>query len=660
MTLSSRMLAAVAAILTFYNTAYSMGGPQDIVPRPQEYSILPGEYSIPEDGVVLSIRLGNVPGLPDGLEEWCREGAYRLEVRRNKVTIRAFSETGVFYARQSLGQMCKDSRSIACCTVTDYPRFRWRGLMFDISRFYLPAEFLRRQIDVMAQLKMNVMHVHLTDDGGWRLEMPSLPELTEKTAFRLGSSWKEWGAQGHRYASREDRLASGGYLSGEEMRRLVQYAAERHIVIIPEIDVPGHSDAALATYPWLRCRNSDGSPRMDTHELCIGNPQTYEFLYKAFDDIFDMFPSEYIHIGGDEASTSAWAECPECKALMEREGMSGVSEIQSYLVAKVAEHITAKGRKVIGWHDPLNGRIPDGMSLMAWFGGPRPGEEIARHGIDVVMSPNTLCYLDYCQDAPVKEPHPMGSYMPIDSVYSYNPTALLDKDAASRVLGVQGNLWTEHIDSEQEAEYMLYPRAIAIAEVGWSSPDRNTQEFRERASAFCKEYLSGYDYFDLDDEVGERSAFFHNAEHLATGAAVLYNSPCAERFPGSGATVLTDGRLGGWSFEGDRWNGFNTDMDVTLDLGEKRHITSVEATFMGNKSVWIATPQSLEVLVSDDGVTFRQAGRTLGEVNEEVSSMVYLPIRVYMDEDARYVRVIAHKKTSPTAVWLFTDEIIVN
>lgn len=207
---------------------------------------------------------------------------------------------------------------------------------------------------------------------------------------------------------------------------------------------------------------------------------------------------------------------------------------------------------------------------------------------------------------------------------------------------------------------MLYPRALAIAEVGWSGPERNTLEFRERASAFCKEYLKGYNYFDLRDEVGERGSFFHHAEHLATGAAVLYNNPCAERFPGSGATVLTDGRLGGWSFEGDRWNGFNTDMDITLDLGEKRHITSVEATFMGNKSVWIATPQSLEVLVSDDGLTFRQAGRTLGEINEEVSSMVYMPIRVYMDEDARYVRVIAHKKTSPTAVWLFTDEIIVN
>jgi len=654
-----KTIAGVISLLTASIHLYSQGNPADLVPAPQEYSVSEGVYTIPADGPRFVISKKNVQELPDGLPDFSRKGAYRLEVRRDKVLIRSATEEGIFYAKQTFSQMTDSTGNVVCCTILDYPRFRWRGILVDISRFFLSPEFLKRQMDVMASLKMNVMHIHLTDDGGWRFGAESMSDLISTSAWRLGNSWKEWGNQGYKYATEGNPIATGGYLSEKDMRDLVAYAAERHITLVPEVDFPGHSDPVLITYPNLRCLNPDGTPRMETHELCLGNPETYAFVKKLIDALVDIFPSQYIHIGGDEANTAPWEACPRCQAVMQREGLKNGKELQNYFERIVVDYVKSKGRKAIGWNESVEEDAPKDLTMTAW-NGTAIGPKIAASGRDVVMSPNTKYYLDYVQDAPMKEQSPMGSYLPIDSVYTYEPLEGVADQDTCHVLGVQGNLWTEHVDSPSRAEYLLYPRALAVAEVGWSSADRNLSDFRRRAQLFCSNKLKEYTYFDLSEEIGERPKFFTPVQHLAVGAQVKYNKAFCSRFPGSGNSVLADGLLGGWSFETSRWNGFDTDMDVTLDLGSSKPIHSVEATFMGNRSVWIAVPESIEVFVSDDGMNFRAAGKSMSEVYEQEASMVYFPIRVNVNEEARYVRVLARKKSGGLSAYMFTDEIIIN
>lgn len=631
-----------------------------IIPQPVSYTEKSGTYHIPAEGPEVKVSFGRINGLPKNLPDYAKQSAYRMDISPKGVNVRAESETGAFYASQTLKQLTQDTRTIQCCTIVDYPEFSWRGLMLDVSRYYLDMDFVRKQIDAMAALKMNTLHLHLTDDAGWRLDIPDMPGLTELTAYRLGNGWDQWREQGFRYAAKDNPIASGGYLTVDDARALVSYAAERHITIVPEIDVPAHSDPLLAAFPGLRCLTPDGSPLQETHELCLSNPETYEVLSKILDEVMDIFPAEYIHIGGDEASTAGWEQCPRCQKLMKDEGIEDIALFQSYFTNRIASYVRSKGRTPLGWNEAETGMSADEIALMAWHS-PDEGRGIPKRGFKTVFSPNIRCYLDYVQDAPPTQPSPMGSYLPIDSVYAFNPLKGLSEAERANVLGVQANLWTEHIDSPTYAEYMLYPRTLAVAEIGWSGVQNsgNQENFRARAKHFCATSLIDYTCFDLDSEVGERPEYFTPIEHLAKGCTVTYTTPYSHRFTGSGESTLTDGLLGGWSFETDRWNGFNSDIDLTVDLGKKTPLSSVEATFMGNKSVWLALPENMEVYLSDDGSNWEKAGNAICQVNERDASMAYYPMRVNLDEAARYVRIVAKRKTHDYCVWLFVDEIIV-
>lgn len=651
-----RLLLLAAALCSVPAGAFT-AGPEVLVPAPVSYTLANGEYIVPSDGPAVKTLKLSSRHLPPKLPQHSLEGAYRLEIGRKGVSIYSNTALGEYYARASLRQLCSLSDTLRCCTVTDYPAFSWRGLMIDVSRYWPGEDFLRRQIDAMAALKMNVLHLHLTDDAGWRIELPSCPALSERTAYRLGDSWEQWGSLGYRYALEGERYASGGFLSVHSARELVDYAAQRHITIVPEIDIPAHADPILVVYPELRCLREDGTPNTDSHQLCIGNPRTRELIFALFDDLCEIFPSHYIHIGGDEASLAPWKECPRCRAYMSERGIEDVSLLQSDLVNALARHLTQKGRRPLGWDESRLGNDPSQLSLMAWHN-EADAAEVARLGFECVMVPNVRAYLDYCQDAPIKEPSPMGSYLPLDSVYAYNPLEGLTERQASRVLGMQGNLWTEHVPSPEYAEYLLYPRALAIAEIGWGTSSA-AQDFRSRAERFCAVSLEDYNCFDLSKEVGERADYFRPVDHLARGCKVSYNIPVSPRFTGSGEGTLTDGLLGGWSFETTRWNGFNSDMDVTLDLGEEKFVSCVQATFMGNRSVWLAVPERVSVLISDDGENFTEVASRLGEINERTSSMVYFPICLEIGQQTRYLRLVAKRKSAPFCDWIFTDEIIV-
>lgn len=650
----------IAALFLGFTPLATSANNAKIVPLPVSYTEKAGTYCIHADGPEVKVSLGRIKGLPENLPDHAKQCAYRMDISPKGVTVRAESETGAFYASRTLEQLTQDSNMIKCCTILDYPEFSWRGLMLDVSRYYLDDNFVRKQIDAMAALKMNTLHMHLTDDAGWRLEIPDIPELTALTAYRLGNGWDQWRDQGFRYSSQDNPIASGGYLTVDDARALVSYAAQRHITIVPEIDVPAHSDPLLAAFPGLRCQTPDGSPLQETHELCLSNPETYEVLYKILDEVMDIFPSEYIHIGGDEASTAGWEQCPRCQKLMKEEGIEDIALFQSYFTNRVAAYVQSKGRIPIGWNEAETGISADDIALMAWHS-PDEGRSIPKRGFKTVFSPNIRCYLDYVQDAPPTQPYPMGSYLPIDSVYAFNPLKGLSEAERANILGIQGNLWTEHIDSPAYAEYMLYPRTLAIAEIGWSGVQSNDSrdDFRVRAKHFCATSLADYTCFDLDSETGERPEYFTPIEHLAKGCKVTYTTPYSHRFTSCGESTLTDGLLGGWSFETTRWNGFNSDIDLTVDLGKKTSLNSVEATFMGNKSVWLALPENMEVYLSDDGSNWSKAGNAVCQVNERNASMAYYPMRVNVAGDARYVRIVAKRKTHPYCVWLFLDEIIV-
>jgi len=291
------------------------------------------------------------------------EEGYQLRITPRAIHIEATTTTGVFYALQTLRQL-EAQGSVACCEIKDAPQYPYRGLMLDCSRHFWTKEFILKQLDAMAYLKMNRLHLHLTDDAGWRMEIKQYPALTEKTAWRVGANWAEWRDQGQRYAHKDDKGASGGYYTQQDLREIVAYAAARHITVVPEIEMPGHSAEVLYAYPELQCvqakeRNSD---------LCVGNEQTFVFLENVLREVMQVFPSRYIHIGGDEASRQAWSTCPRCQQRMQAEGLNSVAELQAYLTQRVARFLHSQGRTLLGWDEILEGQLPPNAVVMSWRG----------------------------------------------------------------------------------------------------------------------------------------------------------------------------------------------------------------------------------------------------------------------------------------------------
>ncbi|MEX2680000.1 MAG: beta-N-acetylhexosaminidase [Candidatus Sigynarchaeota archaeon] len=394
---------------------------------------------------------------------------YTLDVTQSGVVISGFQPAGVFHGVQtllqilppevaagiSLGHSTKDCIA-PCVAIRDVPRFSYRGMHLDVSRHFFPVTFIKRYIDLLALYKLNTFHWHLTDDQGWRIEIDACPLLTQVGAYRPG----------------ED----GGFYTKEEVREILAHARQRYVTVIPEIEMPGHSSAARASYPALGCT---GGPSDQT--FCAGKETTFTFLEAVLQEVIDMFPGKLIHVGGDECSKDSWHDCPDCQAKMVAEGLANEEELQSYFIKRIAGFIASRGREMVGWNEIMQGGLAENATVMAWnsWGA---AIDAAKAGHPVVMTPTGYCYFDYYQANPETEPLAIGGYTPLIKVYHYEPVPVeLGEEEAKLIIGTQGNVWTEYIATPEHVEYMCLPRMCALAEVAWSSKEGKDREaFKER------------------------------------------------------------------------------------------------------------------------------------------------------------------------------------
>lgn len=415
---------------------------------------------------------------------------YLLNVSSDKVEIEANTRAGIIYGIQTMLQTLPPIRtnaelSIPCMYIKDYPRFAWRGMHLDVSRHFFGTDIIREYIDLMAAYKMNTFHWHLVDDQGWRIEIKKYPLLTKVGAWRVDHTDKAWDARPQ--AVPGERAAYGGYYTQEQLKELVQYAAERNVTIVPEIEMPGHVASAIASYPYLSCNQlpqlplTGGNYTNVSSNYCAGNDSVFTFLENVLSEVMNLFPSTYIHIGGDEVDKIPWKNCSKCQARIKKEGLHNEEELQSYFIRRIEKYLTSKGRRMIGWDEILEGGLAPDATVMSWRG-ERGGIEAARMEHGVVMTPGTPCYFNHYQAGPEGEPRANGGFNSLKKVYEYEPVpAELDATASPYVLGAQGNLWTEYISTAEHLEYMVLPRMLALAEVVWSpKQSRNWENFNER------------------------------------------------------------------------------------------------------------------------------------------------------------------------------------
>ncbi len=431
-----------------------------------------------------------------------KEG-YQLQVNPNSVIMRANQPAGLFYAVQTLLQLFPGETegkkkvenvkwSAPCADITDYPRFGWRGLMFDVSRHFFTKEDVKLFIDNMVKYKYNLLHLHLTDDEGWRIQIKSLPKLTEVGAWNV----KKTGTFGNFSPPAPDEPKNyGGFYTQDDIKELVQYAADRFVNILPEVDIPGHSLAAIASYPELSCTPGADKYRVRSGEkimnwmgggkftalvdntLCPANEKVYEFIDKVFTEVAQLFPFEYIHMGGDECAKNFWEKSDAIKALMQKENLKDMHEVQSYFVKRVEKIIQSKGKKMIGWDEILEGGLASSATVMSWRG-MKGGIEAAKMGHEVVMSPTTFVYIDYMQGDAAIEP-PVYATLRLKKSYEFDPVP--EGVDAKLIKGGQANLWTEQVYNMRHAQYMTWPRGLAIAEAVWSPKEnRNWNDFVTR------------------------------------------------------------------------------------------------------------------------------------------------------------------------------------
>lgn len=449
----------------------------------KEFSVKDNPTKAVKNSIVLTMQ-----GAADSLG---KEG-YHLSVLPDRIIVKAPSGAGIFYGVQSIYQLMPMAGNkltkiaIPAVAITDKPRFEWRGLMLDVGRYFYPVDYIKRYIDYLAMHKMNTFHWHLTEDHGWRIEIKKYPKLTEIGSKRLGTQ------TGHKKED-WDNTPHEGFYTQDQIREVVAYASERYVNIIPEIEMPGHTLAALVAYPALSCT---GGPfkmplRWGIQEdvYCAGNEQTFQFLEGVLSEVADLFPSPIIHIGGDESPKTRWKDCPKCQARIKAEGLKDEHELQSYFIRRIENFLLTKNKRIIGWDEILEGGLAPNATVMSWRG-VEGGIAAAKQHHDVVMTPSPFMYLDYYQGDPALEPVAIGGLLTLEKVYSYEPVpAQLSAYEAKFIKGVQGNVWTEFIHSPEKADYMTFPRAAAIAEVGWTPPGlKDWNDFKRRMETQYRRY----------------------------------------------------------------------------------------------------------------------------------------------------------------------------
>lgn len=490
-----RALTVLAAFLSAAPILFS----QNLIPQPASVEKSDGSYSVKNvcrmkapksckvTADIMSEYMSDIHGITVRkgrdivfkLNKKAAKESYVLSVSSKGIRITG-DEAGLFYGMRTLQQLMDQyGDTIPCLTVKDAPRFEWRGLMLDCGRYFYSVEYIKNYIDLLSRFKMNRFHWHLTEDAGWRIEIKSHPELTATAAWR-NTTQKNWDGY-------QDNIPTGGYYTQKQVREIVKYAQDRHVTIVPEVDIPGHTQCVIAAHPELGCTGEKVQVpttwRVKDEVLCIGNPETLELIKDILAELIDMFPSDYIDIGGDEAPLNHWLNCPKCQEMMQREGMKDARELQSWLTARMGEFCEARGRKILGWDEILEGAELSKSAAVMGCAGVKAGIKASAAGHKVVMTPNSYMYIDYYQsDDHEHEPFNIGGWLTLEKVYSYEPfDASMTEEQCSYILGVQANLWCEFVHGDNIASYMTYPRALAVAEVGWSDPAKKDWKcFRER------------------------------------------------------------------------------------------------------------------------------------------------------------------------------------
>ena len=451
-------------------------------------------------GFVLPVNTIKTTSIQLSIEKLAPIGdeGYHMNITSKGITIKANTTTGIIYGLQSLLQTLPAIRTnaileIPCMSITDYPRFKYRGMHLDVSRHFFGPELIKEYIDLIASYKMNVFHWHLVDDQGWRIEIKKYPKLNTVGSWRVDQTDKIWGSRPQ--AKQAEQPTYGGYYTQQQIKEIIKYAAERNVTVVPEIEMPGHVASAIASYPELCCTQQPQLPLTGgnysnmSSNYCAGNDSVFQFLENVLTEVIDLFPSQYIHIGGDEVDKSPWKKCTKCQARIKKEGLKNEEELQSYFIKRIEKFVNSKDRKIIGWDEILEGGLAPSATVMSWRG-EAGGIEAAKMKHDVIMTPGKPVYFDHYQAGPEGEPIAIGGMNTLKNVYDYEPVPKeLNAEEAKHVLGAQANLWTEFITTSEHVEYMILPRMPALAEVVWSPREnRNWQSFNERLQNHLRAY----------------------------------------------------------------------------------------------------------------------------------------------------------------------------
>ena len=655
---------------------------------------------------------------------------YELNVDGEGIEVRASQFPGFLYALQSLEQLlpaavygtepAPDAAwEVPCVKIADAPRFAYRGMHLDVARHFFSVDEVKRYIDVMAIHKLNTLHWHLTDDQGWRIEIKRYPELTAVGSIRKATVVrKEWGTY--------DGTPYGGFYTQDEIRDVVKYAADRGVTVIPEIDLPGHMLAALTAYPELGCTGGPyevwGRWGVADDVLCPGREKTFEFLEGVLTEVMELFPSEYIHIGGDECPKVRWEKCPRCQAKIRQLGLKDDGEhtaehyLQSYVTDRIGKFLAQHGRRIIGWDEILEGRAPSDAVVMSWRGS-EGGIAAAKLGHDVIMTPNSHFYFDYYQSLDTDaEPFGIGGYIPMEQVYSYDPAfPELTPEQQRHILGVQANLWTEYVLSDEHLEYMLLPRLAALSEVQWCLPE--TKDWNRFIGSFRMDKIYsqlGYEFakhifgvtasYAVDPEkggvvmtlttqggapirytldgsdptassplykapvtIGESCTFKAAALregmqtpvytrkfdfNKATGRRIALNAAPTLKYTYGGASLLVDGYRGGPVYSNGAWIGFlNEPLDVTIDMQGAKPYSAVTVESLVEKGEWVFPPSSVGVYLSDDGREFTEAA--LMSVPQETAGSPdgVKPFKVLFPETSARYLRVVARTVDPIPAW---------
>ena len=690
----------------------------NLIPKPEQMTMTGGTFTVDSLALFGGQSSRNIKTVIDEAWSGNPEG-YQLDVTPGGIDLRAGSPDGLFYGMQTLRQLYAGGE-VPCVSIRDNPRFGYRGLHLDVSRHFFSKEEVMKLLDVMSFYKLNTLHMHLTDAGGWRIEIDKYPKLTSETAFRTESDWRKWwDGRDRKYLPEGTPGAYGGYYTKEDIREIVKHAASKHINIIPEIEFPGHSEEVLMAYPELSC---SGKPYQNG-DFCIGNELSFTFMEDVLAEVIDLFPSEYIHVGGDEAGKSAWKKCPKCQALMKEKGMKNVDELQSYMIHRAEEFLNSKDRKLIGWDEILEGGLAPEATVMSWRG-EDGGIKSARMGHDVVMTPGNYMYLDFYQADPKTQPYAIGGYTPIKKVYSYAPVPAdsLTVEECRHILGVQANTWTEYIQTPEHLEYMMFPRALAVAEIGWTSQELRTwEDFKPRMNAHISKLQGmGIRTFTLSDELevtmqvdtaGREIEVILDAEkypaeiryttdgsvpvassalyagpitvqdsahikaaifrdgvlqgtptekkvdyHRAINKPIHYNSKLYEGYMAGGTNALLDGYRGGLTYLDGRWQGYLDDLDCVIDMEEETDIHKVSIRFMQLIGPGVFQPGQVELLTSEDGENFISRGIVPTTVPADDPDLLFQEYTFDGNWKTRYIRLKA-PRANPG--FIFADEIVV-